>query len=106
MFALSPKNLLNLATNNCLPLQPPEDPVKTFEILGENIDDDFLLLLKDEEQDSYVLKGFVTCFPAGFNTQEKLDMALKDIHAPVPGYKAKLEKSMDRFLIRSRLGRW
>jgi hypothetical protein len=105
MFTLMPTSLLNLITNEYLPLQPPEDPVRTFEILGENIDDDFLLLLKDEEQDSYFLKGFVTCFPAGFNTKEKLNMALKDIHAPVPGYKAKLEKSMDRFFNKIEIGK-
>lgn len=57
------------------------------------------------ENGSYVLRGFVTCFPAGFDTKEKFGMRLRDVHAPVPGYKAKLERSMDRFFARLEVGR-
>lgn len=105
MFMLSPSGLLNQATNLSLPLEPPQDPIKTFEILGENLDDDILILLPSDDGDGYTLKGYVTCFPAGFNTKEKFEQKLRDIHKPVPGYKAKLEKSMDRFFEKIEVGK-
>jgi hypothetical protein len=103
MFSLSRTHLHNLVTSESLPLQPPSDPIHTFELLGENLDGDFLLLLPSN--DEYELQGFVTCFPSGFNTKEKFGMKLRDIHTPVPGYKEKLEKSMDRFFERLEVGR-
>jgi hypothetical protein len=98
-------SLVNGVTGEKLPLIPGKDPVKTFEILGRNIDDDILLLLPSDDGDGYRLKGYVTCFPAGFNTKEKFGMKLREIHVPVPGYKAKLEKSMDRFFDRLEVGK-
>ncbi|TVY27415.1 hypothetical protein LHYA1_G004188 [Lachnellula hyalina] len=105
MFTLSPTHLLNLVTSESLPLQPPTDPIQTFELLGNNLDEDFVLLLPSSDGDQYELKGFVTCFPSGFNTKEKFGMTLRDIHTPVPGYKEKLETSMDRFFARLEVGR-
>lgn len=108
IFTLSPSTspfLYNAATSQTVPLSPPEDPIRSLEILGENLDEDFLLLLPSEDRDGYVLKGYITCFPAGFNTLEKFGKKLRDIHAPVPGYKAKLEKSMDRFFDRLEVGK-
>jgi hypothetical protein len=105
LFTLTPTSLCNIATSLSLALTPPSDPVKTLEILGENLDEDFLLLLPSEDGDGYKLQGYVTCFPAGFNTLEKFGKKLRDIHAPVPGYKAKLEKSMDRFFDRLEVGK-
>jgi Protein of unknown function (DUF3445) len=105
MFTLSTSALYNRATSEPIPLTPPSDPVKALEILGGNIDDDFLLLLPSEDGDGYVLKGFVTCFPSGFNTKEKFGLKLRDIHKPVPGYKEKIEKSMDRFFDKIEVGK-
>ena len=105
MFTLSATSLLNCVTSEFLPRIPPADPVKALEILGGNIDDEFLLLVPSEDGDGYVLKGFVTCFPAGFNTKEKFGLKLRDIHKPVPGYKDKLGKSMDRFFDKIEVGR-
>jgi Protein of unknown function (DUF3445) len=107
LFALSPSttSLLNHATHLTLPLTPPQDPIKTLEILGKNLDEDILFLLPSSDGDGYVLRGYVTCFPSGFNTKEKFGLKLRDIHAPVPGYKEKLEKSMDRFFERLEVGK-
>jgi len=105
MFTFGDNHLRNLATSESLPLRPPTDPIRTFELLGGNLDDDFLLLLPSKDGDQYELKGFVTCFPAGFNTKEKFGMKLREIHTPVPGYKEKLEKSMDRFFEKLEVGR-
>jgi hypothetical protein len=109
LFTLSPTtspiSVLNHATSLSLPVTPPSDPIKVLEILGSNLEEDFLLLLPSEDGDGYKLRGYVTCFPAGFNTLEKFGKKLREIHAPVPGYKEKLEKSMDRFFDRLEVGK-
>ena len=105
MFTLSPSGLFSHATSQTLPRHPPSDPAQTFQILGENLDDEFIILLPSEDGDGYALKGFVTCFPSGFNTKEKFGLKLREIHTPVPGYKEKLEKSMDRFFERLEVGK-
>ncbi len=105
MFSITPLGLLNHTTSQYLPLQPFLNPAQTFELLGENLDEDILILLPSEDGDGYSLMGFVACFPAGFNTKEKLGMKLRDIHTPVPGYKQKLELSMDRFFDRLEVGK-
>jgi hypothetical protein len=98
VFTLSPStnSLKNLVTGEELPLVPA-GAKQALEIIGQNIDDDFLFLLPTAEEGKYRLEGFITCFPSGFNTSQKLGMSLRDIHSPVPGYAQKLEKSMDRF---------
>lgn len=105
MFSLTPTHLLNHATGGQLPLSPALDPVTTFEILGENLDEDLLILLPSDDGDGYVLSGYLTCFPNGFNTKEKFGMKLRDIHKPVPGYKAKLERSMDKVFANIEVGK-
>lgn len=62
-------------------------------------------MLPSEDGDGYRLKAFVACFPAGFDTKEKFGLKVRDIHGPVPGYKNKLERSMDRFFERLEIGR-
>ena len=99
-----PSHLHNLATDDKIPLQPAESPVDTLRTLGGLVEDDFLFLLPSEDGDSYTLKGFVTCFPSGFDTRKKLNLKLRDIHKPVPNYKQKLERSMDRFFQRLKTG--
>ncbi|PGH35179.1 hypothetical protein GX50_01991 [[Emmonsia] crescens] len=54
----------------------------------------------------YVLEAYAACFPSGFDTREKLGNSLADIHEPVPGYKQKLEKSMDRFFHKLPAGKY
>jgi hypothetical protein len=105
MFTLSTSGLLNHATSQTLPVHPASDPVQSFELIGENLDDDFLILLPSEDGDGYKLQGYVTCFPAGFNTKEKFGLKLRDIHKPVPGYKEKLELSMDRTFDKLEIGK-
>ena len=93
---LSPTILFNNLTREEIPLYPlsPRAALKT---LGAHIDNDILLLLLDPATGKYHLEAFVTCFPSGFNSRSKLSLPLAAIHAPVPGYPQKLEKSMDRF---------
>ena len=98
--------LKNLVTDEELPLSPSQDPWDTLKILGGLVDDDFLFLMPSEDGDGFTLKGLVTCFPNGFNTSKKLNMKLRDIHKPVPSYKEKLEKSMDRYFQKLQPGKY
>ncbi|KAF2644836.1 hypothetical protein P280DRAFT_487347 [Massarina eburnea CBS 473.64] len=101
LYTLHEKGLLNHITGELLPICPSSTE-QALRILGENIDDEFLFLLpaqseSPEENGKYRLEAFITCFPSGFSTRQKLGLKLADIHTPVPGYAARLEKSMDRF---------
>lgn len=83
-----------------------------LDTLGSWVDEDFLILLPsppsspDQDQEpKYHLQAYATYFPSGFDTRTKLSKPLSEIHAPVPGYKQKLEKSMDRFFDKLEVGR-
>jgi hypothetical protein len=94
-----------------LPLIFPNRTTKTvmmLETLGKHLDEDFLLLLPEdtEEDPKYVLEAYITVCPSGFNPREKLGKRLRDIHGPVPGYKQKLEGSMDRFFAKVEVGKY
>ncbi|EQL36244.1 hypothetical protein RJZ56_003501 [Blastomyces dermatitidis] len=54
----------------------------------------------------YILEAYATCFPSGFDTREKLGKPLAQIHEPIPGYRLKLEKSMDRFFHKLPAGKY
>lgn len=93
-----PTHLKNHTTNTLLPLHVPT-PDLALEILGSNIDTEFLLLQTPPTPtpSPYHLTAFVNCFPSGFSTRSKLSLSLSSIHSPVPHYAEKLEKSMDRY---------
>ncbi len=46
------------------------------------------------------------CFPSGFDTSRKFGLKLREIHGPVPGYREKLEGSMDRYFERLEVGKF
>lgn len=98
-------NLRNLVTNDTAPLRPPDDPLQVLKLLGSFVDEDLLFLLPSDDGDGYVLKAFVNCFPSGFDPSKKLNLKLRDIHGPVPSYKQKLEKSMDRYFEKLEVGK-
>jgi len=101
--------LHNTATNDTYPLTPPASPIDTLRLLGTALDDDILFFLPSPDDgagDGYSLQGFVTCFPSGFDTSRKLGLKVRDIHGPVPGYRAKLETGMERFFARLEVGRF
>ncbi|RMY66890.1 hypothetical protein D0864_11727 [Hortaea werneckii] len=108
VYESTSQGLYNTATHSRMPLNPTS-PRAALASLGENVDTDFLILLPSstaaDGSPIYHLESFVTCFPAGFSTREKCGHPLATIHAPVPGYAAKLEKSMDRFFARLESGR-
>lgn len=101
-----PAHLHSLVTDEQYPILPQSDPKDTLRSMGGLTDDDLLFLLPSDDGDSVTLKGFVTCCPNGFNTAEKLNLKLRDIHTPVPQYKERLEKSMDRFFDKIKVGKF
>ncbi|KAL1301745.1 hypothetical protein AAFC00_005947 [Neodothiora populina] len=99
-----PRYLYNKVTGGEIPLEPSNEREALLQ-LGSHVDTDFLILLPSPVDGSYHLEAFVSCFPSGFSTLEKLGQTLAAIHKPVPGYEAKLEKSMDRFFAKIPVGR-
>jgi hypothetical protein len=96
IYTLTDDELLNNLTRDSLPLHLPASVPSAehaLELLGSNIDDEFLFLLPSSRPPSdggkYRLEAFINCFPSGFNTRSKLNMLLSDIHGPVPGYAQK-----------------
>lgn len=110
MFRLRPHpetqmtELYSHVTGKYHSLVPKGGPQASLAVLGGLVEDDLLFLMPADDGDSYELKAFVTCFPNGFNTRQKLGLKLRDIHTPVPGYKEKLQKSMDRWFNRLEVG--
>lgn len=98
--------LYNTATEEHIPLAPLENPVATLELLGGQLEDDFAFLMPSDDGDGYKLVAFVCCFPNGFDMSKKLGLKLRDIHAPVPGYKKILQSSMDRFFDKLETGKF
>lgn len=104
--------LRNCVTHRILPMTmanstPLHVALKT---IAQNVDEDFFILLPqkqgDDSEEAYVLEAYAACYPSGFQPKEKIGKNLADIHGPVPGYKAKLQKSMDRFFARLEPGRF
>jgi hypothetical protein len=112
LFTITTTSLRNNVTGDLLPLYLPSTNAgaeTALQLMGENIDDEFLFLLKSSNPSDagrYRMEAFINCFPSGFNTRSKLNLLLADIHMPVPSYKAKLEKSMDRFFASLPIGRY
>ncbi|PWY92383.1 hypothetical protein BO70DRAFT_357501 [Aspergillus heteromorphus CBS 117.55] len=124
------RTLYNKITTQRIPTTLPGNSSRSaLETLGTFVDEDFLVLMPESlahpnptspspspstskeqepeggEGEKYILSAYSTFFPAGFDTREKLGQRLSTIHAPVPRYKEKLEKSMDRFFARLEVGR-
>lgn len=60
----------------------------------------------EDGETKYVLEAYQVCFPAGFDLRKKIGKKLAAIHDPVPGYKEKIEKSMDRFFEKLEVGKF
>ncbi|KAF5692404.1 hypothetical protein FDENT_2926 [Fusarium denticulatum] len=78
-----------------LPLDPPNDVDKILRLLAENIDAELFFLQR--QGDTYVAKALILCYAFSFNPSLKLNKTLAEIHGPVPGYKEKLERPMNRY---------
>jgi hypothetical protein len=59
--------------------------------------EDFCLMQKRADG-AYALTGAILCFPSHWHLHEKLGRPMAEIHAPVPGFAARLGGTADRFL--------
>ena len=66
-------------------------------VLLYNIPEDFAIMLRNPADGYYYFRAGVICSALGWNLGSKIGMPLKDIHAPIPDYKEKMEFSMDRY---------
>ncbi|KAI9876879.1 MAG: hypothetical protein M1830_005401 [Pleopsidium flavum] len=66
-------------------------------VLLTNVPEDFAIMLRNPEDGYYYFRAGVICSSLGWNVGTKLGLQLKEIHAPIPDYKAKMEFSMDRY---------
>ncbi|KAL4810293.1 hypothetical protein BDV18DRAFT_130700 [Aspergillus unguis] len=103
-FSISPSNIAKQDHH-----EKKNQLLHLLDTLGTWVDEDFLILLpsfSQADQDTkYHLEAYTTYYPSGFDTRTKLGRPLAEIHKPVPGYREKLEKSMDRFFERLEVGR-
>ncbi|KAG7662742.1 uncharacterized protein J8A68_003730 [[Candida] subhashii] len=75
-------------------------PEEMLHILATNLEEDFLILIKDNPQDAdeeYILRGAVSGFPTGFDPSKLFNKPVSAIHIPVPQYKPRLQFSMHKF---------
>lgn len=106
IFVAKDNKVTNTVSTQTFPQKalPSQSREELLDILGQNIEEDFLLLLKDpsvpDNNGEYVLKAGIFAFAAGFNPRTKLNKPLTAIHGPVPGYESKLKKSMNRYFDR------
>jgi hypothetical protein len=88
----------NRVTGSSYPLSTSNlSPKSMLELLGENVEEDFYFMCPDAEDGQFRLRGYVTCFPGGFLSPERVGESVREIHRPVPGYEEKIGKSVDRY---------
>jgi len=59
--------------------------------------EDFNILIKDLESGEYRLLASATLFPTGWCLQERIGTSMALLHAPVPGWKEKMSRSVNRY---------
>lgn len=103
-FKIKSRFVENLINGEKFPVEA--ETVSSQELLlylAANIEEDFLILIKDNPQNSdeeYILRASVTGFPAGFDPKENHNKPISFIHKPVPQYKNRLQLSMSKFFNR------
>lgn len=65
-------------------------------LLGENFEEDFLLLGFDPDVQEYRLRACTGIAAEGFTWANRMNMKLTDIHHPIPQYKERLQFSMNK----------
>lgn len=101
-FIIKEGKVYNTIVNEFL-LPSTADPKDLALSLAGHIEEDFLLLLKDDPTDldeEYKLRASLTGFPAGFDPKEGHNKPISFIHKPVPQYPSRLKFSMAKFFNR------
>ena len=83
--------------NGILKTQTIISSMHPLHVLVHNVPEDFAVMLRNPEDGYYYFRAGVLCSALGWNVSTKLGLQLKEIHAPIPDYKEKMEFSMDRY---------
>jgi hypothetical protein len=90
------RNLL-LGTETCFtPGDAGSLPLAPLDWLGRQVQED--LLLMDGTREGLPMMAGQLCFPSMWSLEEKMGRSLLDIHAPVPGFGAKLGAATTRLM--------
>lgn len=68
-----------------------------FEVLLQNVPEDFAIMLRDPETGLYTFRAGIIMSSLGWTLGSKIGKKLDEIHGPVPDYKEKMAGSMDRY---------
>lgn len=99
--------LENVVNRDSFPLQcSSRGSADTLKLIGRMVDEDMMFLLPSDDGDGYALQAYIVCFASGFDIVKMQGEKLRHLHAEVPGYKAKLQLSMERFMRRLEPGRY
>lgn len=82
--------------NNILATTTDLREMDPLEVLLNNVPEDFAIVLRNPETGYYSFRAGVICSSLGWTVGTKIGKDLKEIHAPIPDYKEKMEFSMDR----------
>ena len=82
--------------NGILRTQTTINKMHPLHVLLHNVPEDFAVMLRNPEDGFYYFRAGLLCSALGWNVSTKLGLQLKEIHAPIPDYKEKMEFSMDR----------
>ncbi|RDW66383.1 hypothetical protein BP6252_10018 [Coleophoma cylindrospora] len=91
----SPPTIHNHITGESFPIGA--DIANPLEVAARLSMEDFNILKKDAETGEYKLLASATLFPTGWKLQERIGSSMATLHAPVPGWKEKLSRSVDRY---------
>jgi hypothetical protein len=98
VFARTGGRLRNTVTGEAWALADP--PAHPLEVAGRLVQEDLCLVTPEGR-----LEAAVLCFPSRWRLAEKIGRDLGAIHAPVPGYAARLARPVGRFFAQLRPGR-
>lgn len=91
----------NEITNSTFPRLPDNNSSsELLKILTENIEEDLLILIKNNENDTeeeYIMRASINGAPAGFDPKFNHNKPVSSIHSPVPQYKSRLQLPMHKF---------
>lgn len=73
------------------------EPRECLKLLAGTLQEDVFVLQYKPDVEEYYLRATSGLAGLGFEWRTKVGLKLSDIHDPVPGYKEKLQKSMNRY---------
>lgn len=77
-----------------------------LDLAGRLVQEDLCLMKKAPDSDDYQLVAASLCFPTRWSLAEKMGKSLAMIHHPTPGYKERLNSTMDRYFMRMEKPVW